>query len=123
VTSATLRLNETTSTGSGSFNIGIYKIKANWSETTATWSNFSASGNYDTTQLAVTSVATGSTGFKEWTLPVGLINEWIDAVPTPNYGLALVYESASKGNYFQFASKENTTVASRPQLVINYTLP
>lgn len=123
VTSATLRLYETTSTGSGSYNIGLYKIKASWSETTATWSNFSASTNYDTTQLAVTSVATGSTGFKQWTLPVALINEWKDGLPTPNYGLALVYESSSSNNYFQFASKENTTAANRPQLVINYTLP
>jgi hypothetical protein len=123
ITSATLRLNETTSTGSGSYNIGLYKIKASWSETTATWSNFSASTNYDTTQLAVTSVATGSTGFKEWTLPVALINEWKDGVPTPNYGLALVYESSSNNNYFQFAAKENATAASRPQLVINYKTP
>lgn len=123
VTSATLRLNLIGTAGSGSYNIGLYKIKATWSETKATWSNFSSGGNYDSTQLAVTSVATGSTGFKEWKLPVALINEWRDGVPSPNYGLALFYEGSTKGPDYQFASKENTTVANRPQLIINYTLP
>ncbi|NOU20945.1 MAG: DNRLRE domain-containing protein [Methyloglobulus sp.] len=122
ITSATLRLNETTSTGSGSYNIGLYKIKTTWVETTATWSNFSAAGNYDTTQQAVTSVATVSTGFKEWALPNALINAWIGA-PASNYGLAIVCENCSNNNFFQFAAKENTTAASRPQLVVNYTMP
>ncbi len=123
VTSATLRLNLIGTTGSGSYNIGIYKTIASWNEATATWLNFSASGNYNTTQLAVTSVALGSTGVKEWTIPVGLINEWRDGIPTPNYGMALVYESTTKGSDYQFASKESLTVASRPQLLIKYTLP
>jgi|CXWL01.1.fsa_nt_gi hypothetical protein len=123
ITSATLRLTETGSVGSGSFNLGIYKTTASWSETTANWTNMGAGTNYNSTQLAVTPVALGSLGGKEWTLPVGLINEWIAGIPGPNYGLALVYESTTTGNYFQFASKDNTTVASRPQLVIGYTKP
>lgn len=122
VTSATLRLNLAGSAGTGSYNIGLYKIKASWSETTAKWSNFSASGNYDTVQQAVTSVLLGSIGFKEWTIPVAMVNGWI-ATPTSNYGMALVYESATKEPDYQFASRENTTVASHPQLVVNYTLP
>lgn len=121
VTSATLRLNETSSAGSGSFNVGIYKIIATWSEATATWANMSGAGNYNATQLAVTSVSAGLTGFVQWTLPVGLINEWTDSVPGPNYGLALVYENTTKGLGAGFASKEDATAASRPQLVITYT--
>ena len=122
ITSATLRLNLAASSGTGSFNIGLYKIIKSWVESTATWSNFSSGGNYDSTQQAVASVALGSTGFKEWTVPVAVVNGWI-ATPSSNYGLALVYESSTKGPDYQFASKENTTVANRPQLVINYTLP
>ena len=123
ITSATLRLNLAGSSGgTGSYNIGLYKIKASWSESTATWSNFSSGGNYDSTQQAVTSVLLGSTGFKEWNVPVALVNGWI-TTPTSNYGIALVYEGTTKGPDYPFASKENTTVASRPQLVINYTLP
>jgi len=123
ITSATLRLNQTGSLGFGSFNLGIYKILSNWAETTANWSNMGAASNYNSTQLAVTSDATLSTGFKTWNLPVSLINEWVDGVPGPNYGLSLVYESTTAGNYFQFASKEDLTAASRPQLIINYTKP
>jgi hypothetical protein len=123
VTSATLRLNLASSSGTGSYNIGVYKIIASWTETTATWTNMSSATKYNSTQLAVTNVTLGSTGFKEWTIPVGLINEWRDGIPTPNYGIALVYEGTSKGPDYQFASKENLTVASRPQLVINYTKP
>ncbi len=123
ITSATLVLTETSSLGIGSFNLGIYKTTANWTETTANWTNMGAGTNYNSTQLAVTSVALGASGVKQWTLPVGLINEWISGIPGPNYGLALVYESTTAGNYFQFASKENLTVAARPQLVIGYTKP
>ena len=122
ISSATLRLNLVGTSGTGSFNIGLYKIIKTWVETTATWSNFSSGGNYDSTQQAVTSVALGSTGFKEWAVPVVMVNGWI-AAPSTNYGLALVFESSTKGPDYQFASKENTTVANRPQLVINYTLP
>ena len=122
ITSATLRLNLVGTSGTGSFNIGLYKIIKTWVETTATWSNFSASGNFDTTRQAVTSVALGSTGFKEWTVPVAVVNGWF-ATPSSNYGLTLVYESTTKGPDYQFASKEYATVASRPQLVVNYTLP
>lgn len=122
ITSATLRLNLVGTSGTGTFNIGLYKIIKSWVETTATWSNFSASGNYDTTRQAVTSVALGSTGFKEWSVPIAVVNGWI-GTPSSNYGLALAYESTTKGPDYQFASKENTTVANRPQLVINYTLP
>ncbi|MEQ1560990.1 MAG: DNRLRE domain-containing protein [Methyloglobulus sp.] len=123
VTSATLRLYETASKGSGSYNIGLYKIIASWTEAGATWSLMGAGSNYNSTKLVVASVATGSIGFKEWTLPVGLINEWKNAVPTPNYGLSLVYESSSKDSYIKFATKEDLTIAYRPQLVINYTMP
>jgi hypothetical protein len=123
ITSATLRLTETAWLGLGTFNLGIYKITSNWTETTANWTNMGAAGNYNSTQLAVTAVALGSPGVKEWTLPVGLINEWIAGIPGPNYGLALVYESTTAGNYFQFASKENLTIASWPQLIIGYTKP
>jgi Domain of unknown function (DUF5050) len=125
ITSATLRLNliNTLPLGStASYNIGLYKIIKSWLETTATWSNFSSGGNYDSTRQAVTSVALGTKGFKEWTVPVAVINGWI-STPSSNYGLALVYESSTKGPDYQFASKENMTVANRPQLVINYTLP
>ncbi len=122
LTSATLRLNLVGTSGTGTFNIGLYKIIKTWIETTATWSNFSSGGNYDSTQQAVTSVALGSTGFKEWAVPVVMVNGWI-AAPSTNYGLALVFESSTKGPDYQFASKENTTVANRPQLVINYTMP
>lgn len=122
ISSATLRLNLVGTSGTGTFNIGLYKIIKSWVETTATWSNFSSGGNYDSTQQAVTSVALGSSGFKEWTVSVALVNGWL-AMPSQNYGLALVFESSTKGPDYQFASKENLTAASRPQLVINYTVP
>ena len=123
VTSATLRLNLVSSSGSGSYDIGVFKIIASWTEATANWSNMSSGGKYNSTQLAVTNVLLGSTGFKEWTLPVGLINEWRDSVPGPNYGAALVYKNSAKGPDYEFASKENATAASRPQLVVTYTTP
>ncbi len=123
ITSATLRLNLVGSSDTGAYNIGLYKIIKPWGETTATWSNFSSGGNYDSTQQAVTNVTLGNFGFKEWGLPISLINGWM-TTPTSNYGLALVYESSTKGPDYQFASKEYTTdLSARPQLVINYTMP
>jgi Domain of unknown function (DUF5050) len=124
IKSARLVLNQTnTSIGILTYNIGLYKIKASWSEASATWTNFGASANYDTIQQAATPVTLGTTGIIEWALPVTLINEWKAGTPTPNYGVAMVVESAVIGSYFQYASKENATAALRPQLAINYTLP
>lgn len=103
--------------------IGIYKVIANWSESTATWANFSSITNYNLIQRAVTAAPLASPVVVEWALPTSLINEWRDSVPTPNYGLALVYESILNSVYLDFASKENADTNLRPQLVIDYTLP
>ncbi|MDD5112494.1 MAG: DNRLRE domain-containing protein [Methylobacter sp.] len=123
VTSAKLRLFASTFSGTGSMSIGIYKVIANWSESTATWTNFSSITNYNLIQRAVTTAPLASPVVVEWALPTSLINEWRDSVPTPNYGLALVYESILNSVYLDFASKENADTNLRPQLVIDYTLP
>jgi len=123
VTGARLRLFSTAFSGTGSMSIGAYKIIASWSETTATWSNFSSASYYKSTQLAVTSAPLASGTVNEWTLPVSLINEWRDAVPTPNYGLALVYEGGSNNTRLDLASSESPSTALVPQLIIDYSLP
>ncbi|MEQ1529598.1 MAG: DNRLRE domain-containing protein [Methylococcales bacterium] len=123
VTSAKLRLFVENASGTGSMNIGVYKIIANWNESTVTWSNFSSSSNYNASQLAVAAAPLAYPTVAEWVLPNSLINEWRDGVPTPNYGLALNYENLVSNVWADFGSKENSNTALKPQLVINYTLP
>lgn len=123
VTSAKLRLFSTASSGSGSMQIAIYKIIANWSESTATWTNFSNLTNYGGMQLATINAPLANPVVVEWSLPTSLINEWRDNVPTPNYGLALFYTGFLNGTYLYFASKENAATALSPQLEIDYTVP
>lgn len=118
ITSAKLRLYKTTAGGSGTVNIGAYKLTTSWGETSATWNNMAGSSNYAATQLAQTTLPLSSTGWVEWNLSTTVITEWLGG--TPNYGLALVYEGVNNA-YGVFSSRESTT--NKPELVIDYTTP
>ena len=118
ITSAKLRLYKTTAGGSGTVNIGAYKLTTGWVETSATWNNMAGSSNYAATQLAQTTLPLSSTGWVEWNLSTTVITEWLGG--TPNYGLALVYEGVNNA-YGKFSSRESTT--NKPELVIDYTTP
>jgi len=123
VTKARLRVFVTASTGAGSIPIGVYKLLANWSESTVNWTNYSNPAYASAVHSAVTTAPLASPVVLEWSLPTTLINEWRDYVPTPNYGLVFYYEGLLNNLNVTIASKENTSVALRPQLVIDYTQP
>lgn len=56
-----------------------------------------------------------------WTLPVSLVESWIEGT---NAGLILSvtdYEGLESDDYFRFGSSEHGTAAYRPTLTINYT--
>jgi hypothetical protein len=127
VTKARLRVFVTASVGAGivagSIPIGVYKLLANWSESTVNWTNYSNPAYASAVHSAVTTAPLASPVVLEWSLPTTLINEWRDSVPTPNYGLVLYYEGSFANLNVAIASKENASVALRPQLVIDYTQP
>jgi len=127
VTKARMRVFVTASVGAGiiagSIPIGVYKLLANWSESTVNWTNYSNPAYGAAVNSAVTTAPLASPVVLEWSLPITLINEWRDSVPKPNYGLVLYYEGSFANLNVTIASKENATVALRPQLVIDYTQP
>jgi len=99
---------------------GAYKVTATWAEGTATWSN-TGGGSFDALPLATASFSPAPAKWVSWSLPPALIQEWRDGV-TPNYGvllkptvLALATVSAR--------SRNQSSGAVHPRLVIQYTLP
>lgn len=117
--------------GTGFANVEVYRVNQDWVEGTqsgsgtadgATWrtrdgsTNWLANGgDYDPTLMASTLVIGGSAGISSWDV-TSLVQSWQDG-SYPNYGMLLKTSPAS----FTFASKEDSTAANRPKLVIYYT--
>lgn len=120
VTSATLRLYQESSVSTSTISIAAHKVTASWNENTVTWSS-SGGGSYNATPLATANVTLGTTGWKEWILPAGLIHEWVD-FPATHFGI-LLNSGGGKNTRADFSSRENATSPQRPQLVIVYTTP
>ena len=119
VTAATLRLSATGGEG-GNVSLELYRAGVTWDEGTATWTGTSG-GTPTGSALDTASVSTTTPGWVEWSVPPALLHEWMDGV-SPNDGLVLVSTSAKNRNAL-FASRENATLADRPQLLIEYTPP
>jgi hypothetical protein len=119
VTSAVLYLN--LNSGGAGLVTGAYKVTADWAEGTATWNNTGGGGTFDLLPVTTATYSGALAKWVAWSLPPALIQEWRDGV-SPNYGLllkptllALVTSSAR--------SRNHTSAATAPRLVIKYTLP
>jgi len=110
ITSAVLRLRVTTVTTRV---VSVHRITGPWTETAATWATmntfFNATSEANFTPSALATISIDVTA---------LAQGW-QAGTSANYGLMLLGATSSAA---QFASKENGTVAYRPQLVITTAL-
>jgi len=118
VTSAKLYLSLGTS-GSGLV-FGAYKVNATWAEGTATWSN-TGGGSFDLLPSATASFTPAVAKWVSWALPPALIQEWRDGV-TPNYGVLLKPTAVALATV-SARSRNQSSTAVHPRLVIKYTLP
>jgi hypothetical protein len=124
VTSATLRLYTTGNFGNTDSNIAVYRVTAPWEET-ATWNSTGGQPYNPAAEdepQAVTTVLWTADVWVEWSLPPGLIHEWVDGV-SDNYGLILNYEGSKKNQNVRSATREHATADWHPELVIEYTEP
>jgi Tfp pilus assembly protein PilX len=132
IQSASLRINVTGVNGptANPKKVSAYALTQSWTESLVTWNKkdavnwTTAGGTYRTSAVAVaveeasgTSPPPGSfrTGWLSWNV-TALVQEWVDGV-TPNNGVLLISTVADEQIA---ASKENTTAANRPQLVISW---
>lgn len=110
ITNATLKLFVTTA---GTSTVTVNRLTLTWTETTVTWSNMSGGFN-GTAETSFTPTA----GAQSLNV-TSLVQAWYSG--TANNGLGLI-GALGTGSTAIFASKENATVANRPQLVITTAL-
>ncbi len=121
VTQAVLVLDQYAGTGSTAFALDAHRVTQAWSEADATWTSATATtswagGTYASTVYATATVTPGVLGTTQWDI-TAMVNEWLTG--TANDGVELVMQSQPPTNtYVQFASRDNVTVAARPQLVV-----
>lgn len=143
--SATLQL-QMSKSSAGATAVSLHRLLANWGEGSsnaggneggggtaatgdATWLHTffnttlwqTAGGDFAATASATTTVA--GIGFYTWTSPALLadVQSWLET-PANNFGWAMRGDEASAGTAKRFDSKENPTVANRPQLTLVYTV-
>jgi hypothetical protein len=118
VTSARMYLNLGTS--SSGLVIGAYKVTATWAEGTATWSS-TGGGSFDALPAATATFTPAPAKWVSWALPPALIEEWRDGV-TPNHGVLLKPTLVALATV-SARSRNQSSAAVHPRLVIEYTLP
>ncbi len=124
VTQAKLRLHVNSTFGSKGVDTGVYQLEAAWGEATATWNNTGGGAYNPLEELSNVHVPKDASGWVEWTVPTGLIHEWLDGL-SPNHGLILVPTGGNgqKNNKFSVATRDHATAGIHPQLVVDYTTP
>jgi len=112
ITSAVLKVTVTTT---GTSTVSVKRINASWTESGVTWANINTSFN-----ATAETTFTPSSGTKSLDITT-LVQGWANGSITNN-GVGLTAALAASGSTAQFASKENATTTSRPQLVITTAL-
>lgn len=97
---------------------------ATWIHTfynTINWSN--AGGSFSSTTSATTNVGAQNNMYT-WTSSqmIADVNIWLDT-PSINFGWIVRGDESSTSNTKRFSSRQNTTVANRPKLIIHYIMP
>lgn len=136
ITSASLRLQKIGGKN-GSHNLSVHRITSAWTEGTggcsdgtkgnATWNRrttntawTTAGGDFENTAAAT--IAVSSNGTYTWGI-TNLVQNWVNGT-NPNYGALLKFTTESGGDEEKdFATREHSTVANRPRLILSYTIP
>lgn len=146
ITAVSLRLTANKS-NNGTRSIAAHKVSADWGEGTsnasgqegggassatndATWIHTffntgtwtTAGGDFSSTASATTSVS--GTGNFTWSgaQMVADVQGWVTA-GSGNFGWIMIGDESTTSTAKRFASEQNPSVASRPQLTVIYTLP
>ena len=137
VVDAYLSISVTALNTAGLVGVTATALTTNWTENSlcgaagdVSWSNASTGvawsvpgggGDFNAASLMFSSVALPTTGgYRIQITNLSEIQAWVNN-PASNYGFVLMGpESASISDYADVASKENTTIASRPFLEVHY---
>lgn len=123
-TQATLRLYQYTSVGTTAFVVRTKRLTQAWDEATATWGNAATGtawtsgggGTVATTTYSSQTITPGGYGFYDFDV-TQMVNDWLAG--NPNDGILIdPGTQPPPGNYIGFATRENSTAAWHPQLLI-----
>ena len=124
------------STSSNPFPSTIYPLKRDWVESSVTWSKFNSSTSWSTAGalgsgsdfVAITSVPSFNYTGTSSTTPAGtlirsdisgIVSGWVNGTYS-NYGLIIFPKSTSSSSPVYLGTRDNSTSAYRPTLVVNY---
>src|ERR671920_1770306 len=122
INSASVTLNVTTASPQ---TYQAYVLKEPWDESAATWNVYSsgkpwevagAKGSLDKEATVAGSITPSVKGKNTLTLPVAVVQGWVDN-PDTNQGIIIAYPSSTRG--FNFNSREDTDPTRRPQLILD----
>ena len=122
ISSASVTLN-VTNTSTETYQ--AYVLKKPWAESAATWDVYSsgkpwevagAKGSLDKEATAAGSITPSVKGKNTLTLPLTVVQGWVDD-PSTNQGIIIAYLSSTRG--FNFNSREDTDPTRRPQLTLD----
>ncbi len=134
ISSASLSFNVTTGS---SYPFGLYEMKRNWVEESASWNTYDGSNSWGTVGAAHTTSDRGNTnlwdnpslsatGIQTYTLNaagVGVVQGWVTN-PDSNFGFTIQnYDGGFLGPNWIVSSKEAGNENQRPKLLVNYCKP
>ena len=115
------KLYQYSSSGTGSFPMGLYQVTSDWEEGTITWNNQPTSS---TEVEASCTVYAGFTGWRTWYNIGDLVQGWLDGSITNQGMLLKSTDETSLTMIARFRSSDYTTdISKHPKLTINYYIP
>lgn len=125
IQSAQLRVHEFANNGNNPYAVRAHKITQDWTEAGADWLTADGStpwtggpgGSVDPSVIDSDTVNRSQPGWRTWDL-TALVQEWVNG-SAPDYGVQLIPETGSEGNWAEFESWE--AAGNTPELVVVYT--
>ena len=121
ITSAIMQLY--VSSINGNLTLKVYRLTSPWIETESTWNNMSSSNPWTTAGgdylNEITALNISEIGWYNFTI-TSAVRNWING-SYENYGLILISENATNGNYTTIYSSDYSTAGLRPRITIDYT--
>ncbi|MGG1662872.1 DNRLRE domain-containing protein [Brevibacillus sp. NRS-1366] len=113
INSAVLKLNKESGPAS---TVNLHKITSSWVDTSATWAN---APSYDTAQPTPLAFTTAN-GLHQFDVKT-LVQDWVNGAK--NYGMLFKLPNEATSVNIQFSSANHPTVANRPVLEVDYSIP
>ena len=126
IISAKIQLYVNNSLGNSNITVKVYRVSSYWNEFETNWTSLNSSTSWNTpggdySELLDYKTISNISGIYYNFSVTNAARGWING-SYPNYGIILISNDSTPGNYTEFSSSTAETQIHRPKIIVEYTL-